>query len=76
MGGERWVEASVVIDASGDADVTALAGGRYDDARTRHVDVARAAAVPKAALWGLLAGLLRARDPLPAAAGAQHMQVV
>ncbi len=33
-GGERWVEASAFVDASGDADVCALAGVAYDDATT------------------------------------------
>ena len=63
-GGERWYEASSFVDASGDADVAALAGARYDDATTTpatqalstlflvaNVDVERAAAVPKAELW-------------------------
>jgi hypothetical protein len=63
-GGERWYPAAVVIDASGDADISAMAGAGYDDARTTpatqalstlftlaNVDVARAASVPKAELW-------------------------
>jgi glycine/D-amino acid oxidase-like deaminating enzyme len=63
-GGERWFEAGVVVDASGDADVAAMAGARYDDARTTpatqalstlftvaNVDVAAASSVPKAELW-------------------------
>ena len=63
-GGERWFAGGAVVDASGDADVSALAGAGYDDARTTpatqalstlfrlaNVDVARAAAVPKAELW-------------------------
>ena len=63
-GGERWVEAGVVIDASGDADLVALAGLEHDNAaqqgrvqslstlfKLANVDVARAAAVPKAELW-------------------------
>ena len=53
-----------MVDASGDADLVALAGGAYDDARTTpatqalstlfklaNVDIARASAVPKAELW-------------------------
>jgi glycine/D-amino acid oxidase-like deaminating enzyme len=66
-GGERWHAAGVVVDASGDADVAAMAGAAYDDARTTpetqslstlfmvaNVDVTRAAAVPKAQLWALM----------------------
>ena len=63
-GGERWVEAAVVVDASGDADVSAMAGVPFDDAaasgtvqslstlfKVANVDVSRASAVPKAELW-------------------------
>lgn len=63
-GGEHWVEAEVVIDASGDADLVALAGLPHDNAarqgrvqslstlfKLANVDVARAASVPKADLW-------------------------
>jgi glycine/D-amino acid oxidase-like deaminating enzyme len=63
-GGERWVSAPVVIDASGDADIAALAGGGYDNAahqgrvqslstlfKLANVDVERAASVPKSELW-------------------------
>ena len=63
-GGERWFAAGAVVDASGDADVSAMAGVGYDDAKTTpatqalstlfkvaNVDVARASAVPKAELW-------------------------
>jgi hypothetical protein len=63
-GGERWFAAGAIVDASGDADVCAMAGARYDDARTTpatqavstlftvaNVDVARASSVPKAELW-------------------------
>ncbi|HET9416730.1 MAG TPA: FAD-dependent oxidoreductase [Candidatus Limnocylindria bacterium] len=66
-GGERWVEADVVIDASGDADLVALAGLPHDNAaqqgrvqslstlfKVANVDVARAASVPKADLWELM----------------------
>lgn len=66
-GGERWFGAAAVVDASGDADVSALAGAGYDDARTTpatqalstlftvaNVDLARAAGVPKAELWALM----------------------
>ena len=30
-GGEHWIGADVVVDASGDADVAALAGAKYED---------------------------------------------
>ncbi len=67
-GGERWVEADAFVDASGDADVAAMAGASYDDATTTpggvqslstlfklaNVDVDRASAVPKAELWALM----------------------
>ncbi len=66
-GGERWVEAAAVVDASGDADLSHLAGAGYDDARSTGgvqslstlfkvagVDVARASAVPKRELWALM----------------------
>lgn len=63
-GGERWVRAAAVVDASGDADVSAMAGAGYDDASTTpatqalstlftvaNVDIAAASAVPKPELW-------------------------
>jgi hypothetical protein len=63
-GGERWVEAPVIVDASGDADVAALAGVAHDNAakqgrvqslstlfKLANVDVERAASVKKAELW-------------------------
>jgi len=66
-GGESVIHASVVVDASGDGDVAALAGAGYDDARTTmniqslstvfrmaNVDVERARSVPKAALWAAM----------------------
>jgi FAD dependent oxidoreductase len=66
-GGERWISAGVVIDASGDADVSAMAGVAYDNAakqgrvqslstlfKLANVDVDRAASVKKAELWELM----------------------
>jgi glycine/D-amino acid oxidase-like deaminating enzyme len=63
-GGERWVGAGAVIDASGDADVAAMSGAAYDNAarqgkvqslstlfKLANVDVERAASVNKAELW-------------------------
>jgi hypothetical protein len=66
-GGESTVEAGAVVDASGDADVSAMAGVKYEDAsstpnlqslstifRVANVDVERAASLPKTELWGLM----------------------
>ena len=66
-GGESFVEAGVVVDASGDADLCAMAGVPHDDARSTpnlqsmstifriaNVDVDRAASLPKAELWALM----------------------
>jgi glycine/D-amino acid oxidase-like deaminating enzyme len=64
-GGIRRVEATCVVDASGDADVCALAGAPFeapgDDVqslstvfRVANVDVGRAQAVPKQELWRLM----------------------
>jgi hypothetical protein len=63
-GGESFVLGSVVVDASGDADLCAMAGVRYEDIRSTpnlqslstifrvaNVDVKRAASLPKAELW-------------------------
>ncbi|MGH2428460.1 MAG: FAD-dependent oxidoreductase [Candidatus Limnocylindria bacterium] len=63
-GGERTIRAQVIVDASGDADVCALAGVPYENARDTgrvqslstlfklaNVDLERASAVPKAELW-------------------------
>jgi hypothetical protein len=64
-GGVRRVTPRVVVDASGDADVCALAGAPFeapsDDVqslstvfRVANVDVARAEGVPKQELWSLM----------------------
>jgi hypothetical protein len=66
-GGEGQYEASVIVDASGDADVCALAGADYEDLHTSgevqslstlfrlaNVDVTRAAQTPKKELWALM----------------------
>ncbi|HUR15747.1 MAG TPA: FAD-dependent oxidoreductase [Candidatus Limnocylindrales bacterium] len=66
-GGERWFEADVVVDASGDADVAAMAGVPYEDFgttgkvqslstlfRLANVDVAKAAETPKKEMWSLM----------------------
>jgi glycine/D-amino acid oxidase-like deaminating enzyme len=62
QGGVKQLEATVVVDASGDADVCALAGAPFEPPgegvqslstvfRMANVDVARAEAVPKQELW-------------------------
>lgn len=66
-GGERWIGASVVVDASGDADVSAFAGADYEDIHTSgkiqslstlfrlaNVDVERAAQTKKADMWAFM----------------------
>jgi len=66
-GGESLVEADVVVDASGDADVCAMAGVAYVNARSTgrvqslstlfrlgNVNVERASSLPKSELWDLM----------------------
>lgn len=66
-GGESVVEAGTVVDASGDADLCAMAGVPYEDARSTpnlqslstifrvaNVDVDRATKLPKTELWALM----------------------
>jgi len=66
-GGESLVEAGAIVDASGDADLCAMAGVAYEDAnstpnlqslstifRVANVDVDRAARLPKPELWALM----------------------
>ncbi|HEY7025762.1 MAG TPA: FAD-dependent oxidoreductase [Candidatus Limnocylindrales bacterium] len=66
-GGERWISASVVVDASGDADLCAFAGADYEDYkstgkvqslstlfRVANVDVDIAAQTKKAEMWKLM----------------------
>lgn len=63
-GGERWVAADAFVDATGDADVCALAGVEHDNAarqgtvqslstlfKMANVDIERASSVRKAELW-------------------------
>ena len=85
-GGERWVEAAVVVDASGDADVSAMAGVPFDDAaasgtvqslstlfKVANVDVARASAVPRAELWARMREAAASGEyRLPRIEGAWH----
>ncbi len=66
-GGESHIDAGAIVDASGDADLCAMAGVPYEDSRTTpnlqslstifrvaNVDVDRAAAVPKTELWAMM----------------------
>lgn len=85
-GGERWFAGGALVDASGDADVSAMAGAGYDDARTTpatqalstlfklaNVDVARASAVPKSVLWELMREAAATGDyQLPRLEGSWH----
>jgi hypothetical protein len=85
-GGERWVEADAIIDASGDADVSAMAGVPHDNAaqqgrvqslstlfKLANVDVARAASVRKAELWERMREAAASGDyDLPRIEGSWH----
>ena len=85
-GGERWLSAPVVVDASGDADVSALAGAGHDNAarqgkvqslstlfKLANVDVERAAAVKKAELWERMRDAAASGDyRLPRIEGSWH----
>ena len=66
-GGESMVEAAAFVDASGDADLCAMAGVPYEDAkstpslqslstifRLANVDVETATKLPKAELWAMM----------------------
>jgi hypothetical protein len=75
-----------VVDASGDADVAAMAGAGYDDAmstpatqalstlfKVANVDLAGASAVPKARLWALMQEAAGSGDyRLPRLEGSWH----
>jgi glycine/D-amino acid oxidase-like deaminating enzyme len=85
-GGERWVEAEVFVDASGDADLCAMAGVPHDapsDGQTiqslstlftvANVDIERAKAVPKQELWALMADAAASGEyRLPRVEGSWH----
>jgi glycine/D-amino acid oxidase-like deaminating enzyme len=85
-GGERWVEASAFVDASGDADLCAMAGVPHDapsDGQTiqslstlftvANVDIERAKAVPKQELWALMADAAASGEyRLPRVEGSWH----
>ncbi len=85
-GGASSVAAGVLIDASGDADLCAMVGVSYDDARTTpnlqslstifrvaNVDVERATAVPKTELWAMMRGAAASGEyRLPRLEGSWH----
>lgn len=85
-GGESFVRAGVIIDASGDADICAMSGVPYDDAKTTpnlqslstifrvaNVDVERASALPKTELWASMRGAAEAGEyRLPRLEGSWH----
>jgi glycine/D-amino acid oxidase-like deaminating enzyme len=85
-GGESLVEAGAVVDASGDADLCAMAGVPYEDARTTpnlqslstifrvaNVEMDRAASVPKTELWSLMRKAAESgRYTLPRLEGSWH----
>jgi glycine/D-amino acid oxidase-like deaminating enzyme len=85
-GGERWFAGEAVVDASGDADVAAMAGAGYDDATTSpaiqalstlftvaNVDLERASGVPKAELWARMREAAASGDyRLPRLEGSWH----
>jgi glycine/D-amino acid oxidase-like deaminating enzyme len=85
-GGESVIEAGVVIDASGDADLCAMAGVPYEDAksmpslqslstifRLANVDAERAAQLPKAELWAMMReAAKRGEYRLPRLEGSWH----
>ncbi len=79
------IQSRVIVDASGDGEVVARAGGEFEDSgamgiaqsltttfKMINVDVARAAAVPKKALWELMASAGDAYD-LPRKEGSAHI---
>lgn len=85
-GGERWVAAAVIVDASGDADVCAMAGVAYDRPgdggtvqslstlfKVANVDLDRAKALPKTELWTRMREAVASGDyRLPRVEGSWH----
>jgi len=85
-GGEALVEADAVVDASGDADVCAMAGVAYVNARSTgrvqslstlfrvgNVNVNRASSLPKSELWELMRAAAAGDDyQLPRIEGSWH----
>jgi len=85
-GGESHIEADAVVDASGDADLCAMAGVPYEDAkstpmlqslstifRLANVDVERAAQLPKTELWSRMSKAAESGEyRLPRLEGSWH----
>jgi glycine/D-amino acid oxidase-like deaminating enzyme len=85
-GGESLIQARAIIDASGDADICAMAGVAYEDARSTpnlqslstifrvaNVDVDKASALPKSELWALMRRAAEGGDyRLPRLEGSWH----
>ena len=85
-GGESVIEAAVIVDTSGDADLCAMAGVPYEDAkstpnlqslstifRVANVDVEKAAALPKTELWAMMrAAAASGEYRLPRLEGSWH----
>jgi glycine/D-amino acid oxidase-like deaminating enzyme len=84
--GLRAIEAAVIVDASGDADVAARAGAPFEDAgalgiaqsltttfKVINVDVARAKTFPKQELWALMARAAEEGYRLPRKEGSAHI---
>ncbi len=85
-GGESMIEAEVIVDASGDADLCAMAGVPYEDAkstpnlqslstifRVANVDVEKAAALHKTELWAMMRAAAESGDyMLPRLEGSWH----
>ena len=85
--GLKAIHAKVVVDASGDADVVARAGGPFEDAGAAgtaqsltttfqmiNVDVARAKAVPKPEMWQKMEEASQSgRYHLPRKEGSSHV---
>ncbi|TMC83970.1 MAG: FAD-dependent oxidoreductase [Chloroflexi bacterium] len=85
-GGESHIEAGALVDASGDADLCAMAGVPYEDARSTpnlqslstifraaNVDVEKASALPKTELWAMMRRASESGDySLPRLEGSWH----
>lgn len=84
--GLRAIQARIIVDASGDADVCARAGAPFEDAgalgiaqsltttfKVINVDVLRAQAFPKKELWALMEAANQEGYTLPRKEGSAHI---
>ena len=85
-GGESIIQAEAIVDASGDADLCAMAGVPYEDARSTpnvqslstifrvaNVDFEKASALPKTELWAMMHRAAESGDySLPRLEGSWH----